>query len=279
VEISPRYGKEPIVSLDGDPSAVAVPFLRQRRRLASTLASLTPGQWASPSRCEGWRVQDVVAHLTGTDGFFRASIAAGLAGEPSRYLVGFDPKGTPAAMVDAVRATPPGETLAAYQAASEAYCALVESLDDAGWAAVAEAPVGHVGVDAVVHHALWDAWVHERDVLLPLGLAQEEHADEVVASLRYAAALSPAFALQAQADRRGVLAIAAERPTARVVVTVDGSVRVSEGDPPAAALVLEGGAVELLEALSVRAPMQQPIGDDEAWLVDSLSQVFETPAT
>ncbi|WP_040523387.1 maleylpyruvate isomerase family mycothiol-dependent enzyme [Gordonia araii] len=36
----------------------------ERRRLAGLLADLTPEQWAHPSLCEGWRVREVVAHIT-----------------------------------------------------------------------------------------------------------------------------------------------------------------------------------------------------------------------
>jgi uncharacterized protein (TIGR03083 family) len=276
VKISPRYDSEPIISIDGSPSAIAIPFLRQRRRFARELSSLSPEQWSAPSRCEGWRVQDVVAHLTTTDQFWVFAISGGLAGSPTRVLADFDPKATPAALVDAVRATPPADTLTQYLEAGAAFCALVESFDDAAWGTVAESPPGHVTISALVHHALWDSWVHERDVLLPLGLAQDEEPDEVIACLRYAAGLSPAFAVQSGGDRRGALALTVQHPDARILVTVDGAVRISQGAAPSGALVVTGDAIELLEALSVRAPWPQPVGEDQAWLVSALGDVFES---
>ncbi|WP_042367936.1 maleylpyruvate isomerase family mycothiol-dependent enzyme [Streptacidiphilus neutrinimicus] len=36
----------------------------ERERLAALLAELTPAQWDAPSLCAGWRVREVVAHLT-----------------------------------------------------------------------------------------------------------------------------------------------------------------------------------------------------------------------
>jgi uncharacterized protein (TIGR03083 family) len=87
-------------------------FVRQRRRLEAILASLSDDDWRAPTRCESWRVQDVATHLAGVNGFFRSSIAAGLAGTPTRVLEGFDPKATPAAMVDAVSAKAPADALA-----------------------------------------------------------------------------------------------------------------------------------------------------------------------
>ena len=276
MEISPRYDGGPLVRLDGAPTAVGVPFLRQRRRFADVLSSLSPEQWAAPSRCEEWRVQDVAAHMATVDRFYKLMIESGLAGEPTRFLARFDPKATPASLVDAQRDKSPAETLAFFLDACEALCTTVESLDDDGWTAIAESPVGHVSVSALVHHALWDSWVHERDVLLPLGVVPDEEADEIVASLRYVAALSPVFALQSSPGRTGTLALEVERPPARIVVTVGNDIQVAEGDAPDDALVLRGDAVDLLEALSVRAPLRHPVPDDEAWLVAGLTEAFES---
>jgi uncharacterized protein (TIGR03083 family) len=36
----------------------------ERERLAALLAELTPDQWNAPSLCAGWRVREVVAHIT-----------------------------------------------------------------------------------------------------------------------------------------------------------------------------------------------------------------------
>ena len=36
----------------------------ERERLASLFSDLSPEQWDTPSLCEGWRVREVVAHIT-----------------------------------------------------------------------------------------------------------------------------------------------------------------------------------------------------------------------
>jgi uncharacterized protein (TIGR03083 family) len=36
----------------------------ERERLADLLADLTPDQWATDSLCDGWRVREVLAHMT-----------------------------------------------------------------------------------------------------------------------------------------------------------------------------------------------------------------------
>jgi hypothetical protein len=140
--------------------------------------------------------------------------------------------------------------------------------------AVGESPAGHVGIGTLVHHALWDCWVHERDVLIPLEASPAEEPDEIVASLRYAAALAPMFSLQAGRDGTGTLAVDVSRPDTRFVVSVDDCVHVSDGHAPPDALVLTGDAVEVLESLSVRAPWRQDIPEDHSWLVSGLAEVF-----
>ncbi len=169
------------------------------------------------------------------------------------------------------------DTLADLLAATSTLCDDIESLDGDDWLAIGESPAGHVTMSTLAHHALWDCWVHERDVLIPLGQVPEEHPEEIIASLRYAAALAPMFSLQAGHERAGALAVDVSAPDARFVVTVDEQVRVTDGDPPSGALVLTGDAVDVLEALSVRAPWRQPIPDDDAWLVAGLAEVFESP--
>lgn len=276
MKIAPRYDTEPLVTLDGPPDAIGVPLVRQRRRFGDVLSSLSPEQWEAPSRCDGWRVQDVAAHLAGVDRFWNLMIQSGLAGTRTRFLADFDPKATPALMVDAARAASPQATLAEFLEASGTLCGAVESLDQDEWLAIGESPAGHVTISTLAHHALWDAWVHERDVTVPLGLVQDEQPDEIVASLRYAAALAPMFSRQGGSDRTGTLAVDVTHPDARFVVTVDDRVHIADGDAPPSALVLTGSAVEVLESLSVRAPWRQPIPDDDAWLVATLAEVFET---
>lgn len=275
MKLSPSYGVEVIQLLDRSPTEIRVPMLRQRRRFSSLLEGLSPEQWAAPSRCEGWRVQDVAAHLAVVDRFWLASIDAGLAGSPSRMLAEFDPQATPAAMVNAVGEATVQETLTAYRRANGSLCSRIESLAERDWESLAETPTGHQTVSVLAHHALWDSWVHERDVCVPLGIAQDEQIDEICASLRYAAALGPAYAQQLGQSQRGALLVAVTEPTIQLLVTVGDDVRVTDNDAPPNALVVEGRAVEVLEALSVRRPWGQPIPDDQAWLVGGLLEAFK----
>lgn len=282
VEIHPRYDADPPIVIDSPIAGIRTPFLRQRRRLVSTLHELSDDEWAAPSRCEGWSSKDVIAHLASTDGFWGASLAGVLHDEPTRYLVGFDPKATPAALAEAASSVSPSDTLAGLADGVERLCDTVEALEDEDWDRTAEAPPGHVSVRTMVHHALWDAWIHERDVLEPLGRSLVEEPDEVVASLRYAAALSPAFGVQRDPSRNGTLVLEITEPVRRVVAEIGHQVTVSEQAGPGVAadagdaLVVVGRGAEVVEALSVRRPLDAPVPADKRWMVDGLAEVFET---
>jgi uncharacterized protein (TIGR03083 family) len=274
VQISPRYDGSPLVRLEdaGDPTTAV---LRQRQRLGDVLTTLDEAQWSAPSRCEGWSVRDVVAHLAGTNRFWALSISAGLAGEPTRLLAAFDPVATPAQLVEAQRSLTPAEVLDKYETGVAAIAEVLAAVEGEGWEIVAEAPPGHVSVRAVAAHALWDAWVHERDILLPLGLDPVEEPDEVALSLRYAAALGPAFTAAKGTGRRGVLAVEATDPDLRFTVEVGDEVVVRDGSAGPDAPCLRGPAVDLLEGLSFRAPLDHDLGPDHGWLVAGLDEVFD----
>ena len=273
MKITPRYDA-PCISVDTDLDELRTATLRQRRRAVSAFETLTDEQWTSQSRCDEWAARDVVAHLIDTDRFWDASLQAGLAGTPTRMLDGFDPARTPADLAAAFADVSKDDVLARYADVAGSLCSTIESLDDTGWQVLAEAPPGHLPAGVLVHHALWDSWVHERDVFLPLGLDVPVERDEVMASLAYAAGLGPAFALGS--GRKGTLVVDVIDVDTEIIVEVDASVRVSRGNPAASADLprIRGDAVALTEMFSIRAPFVGDLGE-AAWLVAGLADVFD----
>jgi uncharacterized protein (TIGR03083 family) len=243
--------------MTGEPGDQLAPLVRQRRRLQATLEALGPDEWASATRCDEWSVQDVVAHLVGVNTFWQASVEAGLAGAPTRILVNFDPAVTPALMVGAMRELGPADVLEQFVASNDGLLAVFDGLDDQQWMTVAETPAGHVAIRVVAHHALWDCWVHERDIGLPLGWTPQLEPDELRSSLRYVSALGPAIALSAGRPCADVLAVEAENPDERFVLDVDHCVVVGDGGDRDVGdeVCLRGGALTLVEALSLRCPL------------------------
>jgi uncharacterized protein (TIGR03083 family) len=273
--VSPRYEGPPIISIAGAPDDQLAPLVRQRRRLHAMLATLDDDDWRAASRCAEWTVQDVVAHIVGVNAFWRASVLAGLAGTPTRVLVGFDPATTPDRMVAPMRALAPGEVLDQLATSNDAFLDVMGELDDRGWATLAESPAGHVPIRVIAHHALWDCWVHERDIALPLGSIPPAEPDEVVSCLRFAAALGPSFAIGAGRTLDGVFAIEADDPTVRLVLDLGQSVTVRDDASGSGGLCLRGDAVALVEALSLRVPLPPSTPSQWLRLVDELATAFD----
>ena len=131
----------------------------------------TPTSGPRRRACAGWADRDVVSHLVTTNSFWAASIDRRPGRRADPVPAGVRPGGHPG---PAGRGHPVhGDRRAARPSSwpptrpsSEA----LDGLDADGWETMAEAPAGHLALSAVACHALWDAWVHERDICLPLGL-------------------------------------------------------------------------------------------------------------
>lgn len=278
MKVTPRYDGSAILTMDGPVDDQREPIARQRRRFAALLASLDDDQWRTRSRCAGWSVHDVVAHLVGVNAFWRASIVAGLAGTPTRILVDFDPVATPRLMVEPMRVLAPHDLLVQFVEVNESLLEVIEGLDGDDWTVLAESPPGHLPIRLIAQHALWDAWIHERDVAFPLGIETAVVADEVRSCLRYAAALGPGLAVSTGAVTPGTYVVDARDPECRFTVEVGTSVAVhavpaSElSEPPA----LCGDAVDLVEALSLRAPLPDSAPPEWRTLLEGLATVFAT---
>jgi uncharacterized protein (TIGR03083 family) len=271
---TPRYGGEPIIRMEGIVEDPAIPLLRQRRRLAGSVGNLDDEQWSTPSRCQGWSVKDVVSHLVTVNEFWAISIGSGVSGSPTRYLESFDPVDTPAQLVDAVRSQTPAETLERFVQSNESLASVVGSLDEVSWSAPAEAPPGHLAIRLVVLHALWDSWIHERDIVMPLGLPTVDEGDEVFGSLVYVAALGAAFRVLSGSGRTACVEVSGEDPQSRFILDIDSCVHVRVGPRPDGAVTIGGSSVQLLEALSTRSPFPAGVDPSDRWLLDGLTTAF-----
>jgi uncharacterized protein (TIGR03083 family) len=273
--LAPRYDGPTILSIDGSPSDQLLPLTRQRRRMQAMLAELTDQEWVSQSRCADWTVRDVVAHVAGVNAFWHMSIVAGLAGTPTRVLRGFDPATTPSLMVDQTSSLKHRDVLDDFVATNEALLGVVADLSDDGWSTLAESPAGHVSVRLLAQHALWDSWIHERDVAIPLGLRTAHEPDELRSCLQYAAAVSPVLGLGTGGACTGSFAVEATEPSIRFVLEVGESVEVRDVPAVADAPCLRGEAISLIEGLSLRGPMPTSTPSEWSQLLGGLATAFD----
>jgi uncharacterized protein (TIGR03083 family) len=92
--------------------SLAIDGLRaDRNALVETAGKLSPGQWESPSGCEGWTTKDVVSHMAS---LFWDVVGGSAAPDTS----GLGVEEAAAVKVEARRAMAPDEVLADYEAVS-----------------------------------------------------------------------------------------------------------------------------------------------------------------
>ena len=275
MKLSPRYDGPAVLEIDGNADDQAVVVARQRRRLQALLADLGEDEWRAASRCAGWSVQDVVAHLVGVNAFWEASVSAGLAGTPTRVLAAFDPAAHPPMMIEPMRALTAGQVLDQFVASNDGFLGALAALDDRGWSTPAESPIGHVSIRLVAQHALWDSWLHERDIVLPLGRTHVAEPDEIASCLIYSAAVGPSFRIGDAGTVPSALAVVATDPDVHFTLEVGDAVRVRHESASAPMPCLRGDAVELTEALSIRAPFPADAPPEWHQLVRNLATVFD----
>jgi uncharacterized protein (TIGR03083 family) len=149
-------------------TTAAVEALRaDHAALAEMAATFTPEEWAAPSGCEGWSVQDLVAHMTQ---LFRSTVDP--AGLPER-----DPQGTERTMdrwVEALRGVPAAQVLEEYRSLGEQVLAVLPLLqgieDPLDLGDLGTHPM-HLGADAFA----FDHYTHIRvDLLRPRGPIDRE---------------------------------------------------------------------------------------------------------
>ena len=129
----------------------------ERAALADDLAGLTPEQWATPSLCEGWTVEQLLAHLVSTArtsvlGFFTGLLKAGFSFDRfSENGVKDESKGGPAGVL-------------------------------AGYRAIATSTTAPPGPKV---SWLGEELIHGEDIRRPLGIKREYPAEAVVPTLDF----------------------------------------------------------------------------------------------
>jgi uncharacterized protein (TIGR03083 family) len=173
--------------LEPGPEVVGAALQLQRERLLALFRQLTPEQWQAPSRCSEWTVHEVARHLVDAANLDGAR----LRGEPPAENDGrIDPRSDPQRWLEASRGQTPGDTIGAFEAAAGAeQTALRRRVTDGSNDQVG-GPYGPLHWAMLAAHVLWDAWLHERDILLPLGLPHEAPAAEARLAALYGLAIS-----------------------------------------------------------------------------------------
>lgn len=141
---------------------VVVPsMLAEYRAFAELLRGLSAEEWATPTRCAGWRVADVAAH-----------VGAQLTDVVNLRLDGLGTPEVTARQVDERRGRTPAELADEVDAGTKVAGDLGAAFDDAAWAG--PVPGGGTGTLGFGIEALWfDTYLHADDIRAALGRPSE----------------------------------------------------------------------------------------------------------
>jgi uncharacterized protein (TIGR03083 family) len=131
---------------------VTTGLLEELERFKGLIQSLSPAEWARPSRCTGWTAGDVAAHVVG-----------GMADVAALRLEGLGTPEVTARQVAERRGRTPGEVADELGATIKATADLLSAFDDAAWGMPAPGGFDFTlgeGVEALWH----DAWLHGDDI-------------------------------------------------------------------------------------------------------------------
>ena len=136
---------------------VTTGLLEELDNLKALIQSLSPEEWARASRCTGWTVGDVAAHVVG-----------GMADVAALRLEGLGTPEVTDRQVRERRGREPGQIADELGATIKATAQLLSAFDDAAWAMPSPGGFDFTlgeGVEALWH----DAWLHGDDILTAVG--------------------------------------------------------------------------------------------------------------
>jgi uncharacterized protein (TIGR03083 family) len=132
-------------------------YVDELQAFETLIRPLSDAEWTTPSRCDGWTVADLAAHITGT----LADITGGR----------LEGQGTPevtARQVEERRGRTPTEVADELAGVTKAGADLLAVFDDDAWAA--PSPGGYDGTLGQAIEALWyDTFLHADDIRAALG--------------------------------------------------------------------------------------------------------------
>ena len=167
------------VSTDRGLSASADEFVgvlsTHHDRVAETWQALSPEQWEQTSRNTEWSVHDTARHVADAMELGASQVLD----EPGRFVPdGFDPLTTPDLWLAASAGDPPARTVERFAEAAQRLRVGVGERMTAGDSSLGKTVYGPAHWSVGVVHLFWDSWLHERDMLIPLGLIAESTNDE-----------------------------------------------------------------------------------------------------
>ncbi|HZZ48634.1 MAG TPA: maleylpyruvate isomerase family mycothiol-dependent enzyme [Pseudonocardia sp.] len=138
--------------------------------LGQLLGELSEAEWRVPSVLPGWSVQDVVAHMIGTESWLDGQAPP----EPAQ-----DPTGLPhvrnevavrnECWVLAMRPQAPGQVLERFRSITDHRLGVLRAMTDEDFYRQAWTPAGEDTYARFMRIRLFDCWMHEQDIRATVG--------------------------------------------------------------------------------------------------------------
>lgn len=222
--------------------------------IGELLGALEGDDWQRASPLPGWSVQDVVAHMIGTE--------AMLLGEPTPAIE-IDRDRAPHVLrdsdvdnerwVESLRSATPVALRGLFEERTALRLVALRGMSDEDWETASFAPVSEFSYEDVMHIRVYDCWIHEQDIRDAVdrpgheaGLAVDVTLDVIAANL--GPAVSPEFL---GSHKTVTLALTSEGETARTLhLHLGDSARVvrSLRKPAVATLTMPVGVITRLSA-------------------------------
>lgn len=209
--------------------------------LVDLAASLTPDEWARPTACPGWSVQDNVAHVIGTESLLLGRPAPDVALADDLSHVRNDIGRVNEQWVASYRPRAPEEVLADLRGVIAERRAALDAMDQAAFDADSFTPAGPDTYGRFMCIRVMDIWFHEQDIREATGrpghlegLAPTAVLDEVTRALGFVVGKRAAApdGTSVRFELTGPL-------SRRIDVAVDGRARVVDALPDEPNVTLE----------------------------------------
>ena len=139
-------------------------------QLTDLCAGLGPAEWAQPTECPGWSVQDQLAHLIGTESMLAGRPRPDGAEETANLPHVHNPIGAAnEAWVISMRPLAPAEVLARWREVAAERVAQLRSAPPQRYDELGPSPVGQVPYREFMNVRVMDCWSHEQDIRRAVG--------------------------------------------------------------------------------------------------------------
>jgi uncharacterized protein (TIGR03083 family) len=133
------------------------------RSLGEVCSLLSTDEWALPTDCPGWSVQDNISHIIGTESMLLGRPAP--EHDPGEHEWVKNPIGAQNEVgVDYRRPWPPEEVLAEFREVTDERIGVLEAMTEEDLGAESWTPIGPGTVADLLAVRVMDCWVHEQDI-------------------------------------------------------------------------------------------------------------------